>query len=302
MTFKNSHIKIVSLLGIFFLPLFVDAISITAKVGKEVRAGDVFVVDVIANTEGQNINTIEGDILFSDRTKNFEVQDVSLAGSALTMWPRRPSLSQAGDQISFSGGIPGGITGEVPLFKIVVRTKQPGEFRVGFGEIFAYANDGKGSQLSVTRVDQLVPVLVQNEEAVDQWNKIISTDNTAPQPFEITLHKDPQLYGGQKFISFPAIDAESGISYYEVREGNTLPIRSGDQYVLIDQKIKQPITVTAFDLAGNTRTGIYTGKTAINWYAIVFWTLVLIVLKKRKNIIGSIKKIKFFKRNARKNL
>ena len=298
----SSHIKISALMILFVLPFITRAVSITAKVSKEVRAGDTFVIDVIANTEGQNINTIEGDILFSDRTKNFEVKDVSLAGSGLTLWPRRPSLSGTGDQISFSGGIPGGITGEVPLFKIVVTTKQPGEFRVGFGEISAYANDGKGTALTVTRVDQLVPVMAPGAESVDQWNSMISTDNIPPQPFQITLYKDPQLYGGQKFISFPAIDSETGIAYYEVQEGNTLPIRSGDQYVLIDQKIKQPITVTAFDIAGNARSGVYTGKTAVNWYAVIFWTLILFIIKKRKSIIKGIKKIKLFKRNARKNV
>lgn len=302
MKYLYSYIKISALIGISILPFLTQAVSITAKVEKEVRAGDTFVIDVVANTEGQNINTIEGDLLFSDRTKNFEVKDVSLAGSGLTLWPRRPSLSATGDQISFSGGIPGGTTGEVPLFKIVVTTKQPGEFRVGFGDVSAYANDGKGSQLSVTRVDQLIPIMAPGVESVDQWNGIISTDNIPPQPFQITLYKDSQLYNGQKFISFPAVDNESGVAYYEVQEGNTLPIRTGDQYVLIDQKIKQPITVTAFDLAGNTRTGIYTGKTSVNWYAIVFWTLVLFIIKKRKSIIKGIKKINIFKRNVRKNL
>jgi hypothetical protein len=100
------------------------------------------------------------------------------------------------------------------------------------------------------------------------------------------------MYGGKKFLSFPTTDTESGIAYYEVQEGGALPVRTGDQYVLVDQERGQIIIVTAYDVAGNARAGVYSGKKGINWFAIVFWTIILACIAKRKQLKLFFKKIK----------
>lgn len=64
---------------------------------------------------------------------------------------------------------------------------------------------------------------------------------------KITLAQDENLYDGKKFISFETTDKESGISHYEVKEGAYPIVRAEMNYVLIDQKGKSDITVTAYN-------------------------------------------------------
>lgn len=273
-------------------PQLSHAMSLTVSAQGTVHAKDVFILNVALDTEKQDINTVEGEITFTDSTKNFEIRDVVVAGSALTMWPRKPSLSVKGDTISFTGGIPGGISGSVPLFKIIVFVRNPSELRVTPENIVAYANDGKGTAISVTTKDTIISVTQPLADPVDQWKSVISADNTAPEIFEISLYQDSTLYDGKKFLSFPTIDAESGIAYYEVQEGGALPVRTGDQYVLVNQNHEEDIVVTAYDVAGNARSGHYTGKNGINWLAIILWTIVLAIIAKRKQIKRFFKKYK----------
>lgn len=276
---------------ILFPFVSLHAATITIEpITNEIHAQDVFVVTVAVNTAGQDINAIEGQLVIGDMTKNFEVRDITIAGSGLTMWPRKPSLSADGSTISFTGGVPGSLKGTVPLFKIVLFTRNPGELRIAPKDITLFAADGKGSALSVEAADRILTVGLPSLEPKDGWRDVIATDNSAPQPFDITLHQDPTLYEGKKFLAFPAIDLESGIAYYEIAEGGALPVRSGDQYVLVDQDKSQQITVTAFDAAGNSRIGIFTGKTKINWTAIIFWTVVLFIISRRKNIMKFIRR------------
>lgn len=293
MTHIRKHILIALLTAYsVFLSQTAQAVSVTPYASGDIRAKDVFVVDVVMKTDGQEVNTVEGELVIADRTNNFEIRDISIAGSGLTMWPRKPSLSIDGKTISFAGGIPAGIAGEVPLFKVIIFTRNAGELRVTPRAVTAYANDGKGTALSVSPVEKIVTIAPEDRSvgSKDEWVKTVSNDNTAPQPFEISLHQDASLYGGNKFLSFPALDNESGISYYEVQEGNSLPVRTGDQYVLVNQGKMEVVTVTAYDASGNARIGIFDGRQPINWYAIVFWVIILFIIRQRKGIIRIIKK------------
>lgn len=297
-TKSKKSINVVLAMLILFSTVTVEAASLVIEpVTQDVRAQDVFVVTVAADTAGQEINAVDGQLVIGDGvTSNFEVRDISVAGSGFSIWPRKPSLSSDGSVISFTGGVPAPVKGVVPLFKVVVFARNPGELRIQPRDITMYAADGKGTALIVNAQDRILSVGLPGSEPKDGWHEVIATDNSAPQPFDITLHQDSSLYDGQKFLSFPAIDQESGIAYYEVVEGGTLPVRSGDQYVLVNQDRLERVVVTAFDAAGNTRVGIFTGKTKVNWLAIIFWTIVLFIISRRKNIMKLIKR----KRNRAK--
>lgn len=277
------------------LPQFVEAATITTSVSNEIHAQDIFIIDVSLDTEGQKLNTIEGDIVLNDSTKNFEIRDVSVAGSGFTLWPRKPSVSIDGKTISFIGGIPGGVVGKTSLFKIIVFAKNSSELRISPKNIVGYVDDGKGTPVTVNSKDVVAHVQTPASVPTDEWKQVISTDNVAPEIFDITLYQDPSLYEGKKFLSFQTIDNQSGIAYYEVSEDGALPIRSGDQYVLVDQKGAETITVTGYDMAGNARAGAFTVDNGINWLAVSLWTLVLLVVffvLRRKDIKN------YFKKNA----
>ena len=133
--------------SVFVDPAFASAATVKTYIPQNnIGAKDVFVVDVIADTQNVSINTIEGSITLS--TKNnipIEVRDLSIAGSAFSLWPKKPSLSENGKTVSFIAGAPGGLNGDaVHVFKIVVSVSKSTTLQFS-GNIQTYLNDGKGT-------------------------------------------------------------------------------------------------------------------------------------------------------------
>ena len=119
---KNINFKyliIILLIGLY--PHFTMASSVCVETSSEiVSEREVIILDVKIDTKGESINTVEGDINLNP-SDLFLVKDFSLAGSALSLWPRTPSLSNDGKTISFVGGVPGGFkSNNAILFKIIL--------------------------------------------------------------------------------------------------------------------------------------------------------------------------------------
>ncbi len=279
--FKINNFIWIGLLLIVFLPKTIFSASINVSSGDMVSAGDTSILEVYLDTEGQVINSIDGSITLSDEHNgNFEIRDLNLVNSAFSMWPRKPSLEE-GHTISFVGGIPGGVnSARVSLFKVVVKINESGDFTITPNKITAYLNDGLATALDITKNISTIAIGGKKTEIKDKWKEIISNDNNAPAPFNIELLKDINLYDGNKFISFETTDVESGISYYEVREGNYPPVRAGNSYVLIDQSSDADIIVTAYDKAGNFQVATLKQKDSINWLGIFVVLLLVILVKK----------------------
>lgn len=271
-----------------FMPTDVSAATISASSDALVNANDTAIIRVYLNTEGETINSIDGSIVLTDEHKgNFEIKELSLVNSSFTMWPRKPSLEE-GRAISFVGGVPGGVTGEkLLLFSVVVKINQEGKFTISPKVITSFLNDGLGTTRNITKNSSTINIGTAREKPQDVWKEIISNDNNAPEPFTIELIQDQNLYDGKKFISFETTDKESGISHYEVTEGNNPPVRTGTQYVLIDQDGTLDVIVAAYDKAGNFQTSTFVQKKAFPWASLVMvcigvTILYLIIRKLRK--------------------
>lgn len=266
-------------IGMCLSPMHSLAATISASSGSALSAGDTAIIDVFLDTEGETLNSIDGSITLSDdHNGNFEVKDLSVVNSAFTMWPRKPSLEDKG-KISFVGGIPGGIKGDhLSLFKIVVKVNQSGNFSIKPNTITSYLNDGLGTSRSIDKESTSITVGPAREKAQDKWQEIVSNDNTAPEPFTIQVVQDSYLYDGKKFISFETTDKQSGISYYEVKEGNRPPVRTGTSYVLINQNGPVDVVVTAYDKAGNFQVAVMSKKKAVNWIVVLEWVALISVL------------------------
>lgn len=288
-------------LGVMCLPSFVFAsvVSIDTK-ETNLYVGDNVIFNVRLNSEGKEINAMDGMVALQYTPSSITVSDISIAGSAFSLWPRRPSLSADKSMISFVGGVPKGLaSGDALVFKIILNLNQAGDIVLKPTGINVYVNDGKGTLDPVTFKDLKITVLPKPEgfESRKEWTTIVSADRTPPEPFEIFLGQDSSAFDGKKFISFNAIDTESGIDHYEVKEGDLPPSRSSGTYVLKNQDTRQTITVTAFDVAGNTREVIYDtsgvstvpSKTPITT---ILYTLLVLLL-----IAGL---IVFFKKRKRK--
>lgn len=232
------------------------------------------------DTEGRSINAIEGSFQLAGFSKN--VTSIHTGGSAFTLWPNKPSLQ--GDIVSFVGGAPTGSSGEhLLLFTVTTSHTPTDESFISFGDIVAYENDGLGSQLQI--VENPVKVSALHPVA----NRTPHNDTVPPETFSIQLGRDVNVFEGKYFISFSAVDAQSGIKHYEIKEGKAEPVRSSSPYVLQDQTRQSKITVTAIDNAGNVRSETYTSLPSflhstefIILTVLVIALLALIIKKSRK--------------------
>ena len=108
--------------------------------------------------------------------------------------------------------------------------------------------------------------------------------------FDIYAGQEGSVYDGKKFLSFNTTNAQSGIAYYDVREGGLPPVRSHGTYILQEQHTPVHVTIIAYDSAGNARESIYSSMPYTVSYPIVIviilmiMILVFVMYKKRKSL------------------
>ncbi len=264
-------------------PALVSAANVfPATTSPTVSSGSVFIVDIKLNTEGENINTVEGQIEVNSGGANYKLVDILLGGSDLSLWPEKPSLTMSGNnsKISFTGGSTSGIKqSDALVMKLAIQAIDAGMVEIKPTKLVGYIHDGQGSSTQVSASATTVRIVAADEttSAQDSLKDLVKSDNTPPEPFEINIGQDPSLYDGKKFISFFAVDAESGISHYEVKEGDRTAVRSGTTYVLQDQELKSKITVAAYDKAGNSRVMTWDGGEAGFWSKLLGRAIVIVV-------------------------
>jgi hypothetical protein len=136
-------------MNIFVVPEFLPRENVTLlPIGGEdtVTVGNIFFADVVALSDTP-INAIEGAISYSPDF--LEIEDISLDGSILDLWPREPSYSNASGTLEWSGGTvrPGGFVQTGKVFNIAFVAKKPGVAGVKFSKALFAAYDGKGTIL-----------------------------------------------------------------------------------------------------------------------------------------------------------
>jgi hypothetical protein len=280
-----------------FAPMAASAaVVFSTSANQTVGSSDTFIVNVQINTEGENINVVQGDIQIAGESA--KVTDISTGGSVLQMWPKTPAIdnSTGSQMISFIGGVPGGFNGPSgSLFNIIFQASKPGDLVVTPQNIKAYKNDGKGTSLVPTIKPLVVTVSAAEPVQNNTWKDLLASDKTPPLDFAITIGENPSVFEGKKFINFNTTDTGSGMDYYTVSEGDSAPQRATSPYVLQDQSVKSVIKVYAYDKAGNVRIATLAplAKTS-NKKAIVLWiviisaiiilTIVLIRFRKNKKV------------------
>lgn len=255
--FKKLLTLSIFIIGLFPVSTFASRIYLETPT-KSVNVGDTIVVNVKIDTEKATINVIEGSINFAGNENILEVKDISTAGSASSVWPVLPTLSSDSKSIPFNAGIAQGLnSSDATLFKIILLAVKTGSLNLTTSNLSSYLSDGKGTMVSTsgTPLEIIVNDLNKNIPT-NEWDKIKRTDTTPPDPFTVSFGKDDSVFDGKKFISFNAMDNESGIDYYEVIEGDLEPVRSTNTYILKNQENPSKIIVTAYDKAGNSRVTI----------------------------------------------
>lgn len=282
---KYINLKYILVALIFItLPNSADAATVYLEASRtSISVGDVAIINVKINADGEILNTIDGEVSLKSPGLNLAVQEFSLANSSFGLWPKTPSLSTDAKMVSFIAGVPGGFSIEgATLFKIIVEAKQEGQVTISPENLSIYLNDGKGTKVSVKTKSITINVTSKSPSVQNDWTSVVSGDKIPPEDFIIVLGQDSNVYDGKKFAYFSAVDNQSGIDHYEVSENGASPVRSGSAYVLQDQKNEVSLEVAAFDKAGNKKSAILAleNKKANPWIVVVIGILIAFVIFK----------------------
>ncbi len=303
------------LFGILFSPFFADAagVSITTKEGTHELNQSVTVVAHV-ETDGQPINTVSGNITFSPQ--EWDITDVRYGNSILSLWVTKPTINKEIGTISFAGGVPGGFTGEKGiLFTITARSKKIGKIGFGTTDVHVLLNDGFGTELSpiknralVVSVEKASPTAVvpqKNTEDVARETAVppAPVDRTLPEDFVPLISRHPTIYQNDTFVSFSAVDKDSGIDHYEVKETpkllfgvlsdsfSTPWVPATSPHRLSYQQWGTTVFVRAYDQAGNTRIGFVEKSWGIAPILLFFALAVfLTILITRFEVLQSVRK------------
>lgn len=249
--------KLLKLLPIIIFFCATPALAAFFEISPEVKTfavGDTVPVRILFNTEGESINALELSVAYPKEL--LLPVAVSDANSLLSVWVERPQITSNGS-IHLSGVTPGGFSGLInPLTHevgsgtvatIYFKARTIGSGSISLAETHIFKNDGEGNEVIAT----ITPGTFMIDADTHFADKSLK-DVTPPLPFEITKSDDQSIMGGKQFISFSTSDSESGIEYYEVKEGTREWVRTESPYVLLGNGMEQ-VSVRAVDRAGNER-------------------------------------------------
>ncbi len=253
---KNLYFLVaIFTLSFFFLPLTVQAATTVYFDSGDpiIYKGDTFVVNLKISTPDKSINVIDGTLIY-DKNK-LAIKEVSTGGSLLTLWPKPPDFSGDKGHLSFVGGAPGGFQGEEgKVLKIIFLAKSEGEAKIDFLDGFVvFLNDGQGTSINPLLRQFSLTILKRPADipAKDELQNLVKKDKTPPEFVEAIIDKYPRIFNNRYFVSFFAVDKDSGVAYYEIKEGNRDFVRIESPYPLKDQSLKESLQIKAVDKAGN---------------------------------------------------
>lgn len=277
--FKIQNLGLFTITIVFMLSLFAGSkanaaeLFFNSKVQK-LGIGQEFRVDLFLNTENDELNAVEGNIVFPDELT--ELKEIRDGNSIISFWVERPKVVEKG-KIVFSGIIPGGYKETKGLlFSAVFFAKKDGEGGVAIHEIQALKNDGLGTPASVKVSDFLFSITAYPGVVPQESAKV--KDSNPPEKFKPEISQVKDVFDGKYFLVFATQDKGSGIDHYEVREGlwNGF-VTAESPYLLQNQKLDKKIFVKAVDKADNKRTEILYPPNFRPWYK-NYWILGILII------------------------
>ncbi len=243
-------------------------LSLTSQI-EEIGVGQQFQIDVLLNTENEEINALEGLITFPQEL--LELKEIRDGNSFINFWIERPRI-KTGGEIIFSGITPGGYkSDEVFIFSIIFRVKKAGSGIIGIKDVKTLLNDGKGTEAKI-KVSNFSFVVIQDSIRNDSRIPVLP-DNELPESFVPEIANSPSIFEGKWFLVFATQDKGTGIARYEVKEtrqrifgifSKWFSVES--PYVLSDQELRSYIFVKAVDKAGNERIVKVEPQNPLAWY------------------------------------
>jgi hypothetical protein len=269
---KSFTIKLIILLTLaFFFNRNVLAATLELNTEKNTfQQAETFTLTVFLNTEGDSINTIEGNLKYDD---NFiKAEAVNIGSSFISFWVEKPDLKTSG-LIHFSGITPGGIsTSNGEVFKVTFQTEKIGDTTLLLNNINLFLNDGQGSTIpaKIKNANIMINQGININKTVD----LISNDKVPPEKFNIIRTQDSSLFDNKYFIVFSTVDKGSGIDRYQVCELFKC-VSAESPFLLWNQTPFYRIVVHAYDSNGNVQSSTITSPGLI--ILLVFLLFVVII-------------------------
>ena len=296
---KNKIYKILTFIILFFAAAqFAGAQSLNLTAPKS-TLGDYFQVTLSINTKNKSINTISGKIRVS--ADKLRITEVRYGNSIINLWVERPNLNALAGTITFAGGIPGGYNGSSgPILTFFAAARASGNASVTLEDVSVLLNDGFGtvvSDVTLGRLDLAVNLLPpapkktepeKEPEEAPVLAPVILPDNVPPEDFTPVISRHPSVENNKYFVSFFAVDKDSGISRYEASE-KPWPlfyltsrfdwpwIQVESPYIAKHQYWPHKIIVRAYDQAGNYKDAEVSKPIhpVLAWIFVFLWTLIV---------------------------
>jgi len=235
---------------------------------KEFSIGQQFQVDLILDTENEEVNALEGKIIFPQDV--LELKEIRDGNSIVNFWvdPVRNCVSngvEKPDEICFSGITPGGYMGKEGLiFQAVFYAKKEGRGVIEIREPKILLNDGQGTAADV-KISNF-QFLISKQIPISQISIPEIKDNDLPEEFTPQIAADPAIFDGKWFLVFATQDKGSGVDHYEVCEGKRECVSAESPYLLQNQDLDEKIVVKAVDKSGNERITTLAAQKPAAWY------------------------------------
>jgi hypothetical protein len=283
---RKKHYKRKIFIIAFFIFVFFPSLTKASEfffdsAGEQIYQGDTFIVKLKLSTADNLINAAEGYLSFDN--KKLEVKEISTGGSIFSLWPKPAAVLGEKGEISFVGGVAGGFkSSDAEILKIIFLAKNKGIANINVGKNSAlFLNDGKGTKASYTVNPLKLSILERpvGQTPKDEWRPMLEQDKIPPEPFELIVDKSKFVFEGDYFVSFFTTDKESGIDYYEIKEGDNPFVRASSPYKLSDQNLRGKIEVKAVDKAGNVKVSVLQPLHPEKIYQkLSFWGIIILTL------------------------
>ena len=267
--FTIYNLRFAIFLAFLLLPSSILAATISISLDKDkVRMGEILTTKIFLDTEGQQINTIEGDLKYDEHFLQVEI--INIGSSFVSFWVEKPAVQNEG-VIHFAGIVPGGIsTNKGELFSLIFRAKTVGDGAVSLENVNLFLNDGQGTK-APAKIANATIAIIQSAGHADE--EIIDTDTIPPEKFNIMRAQDPSMYDNKYFIAFSTLDKQSGLHSYEVCEYWSCEVAESP-FPLRYQNPLYYVVVRAYDESGNMRASFIISKYLI----LLFFSVILLLI------------------------
>jgi len=245
--------KIILLLFILF-SFSVDAYaaSIFLDSPKDINTDQVFEAKIKLDATGETVNSFAISLAYAEDLLTFVGYKEN--STIIKIFIDKPEASLG--QVSFSGIVPGGVSGfydpnkkdiaTIPVITLLFEPKDNGEGVFSFKNIQILKHDGLGTNLNTQSSDQNIKIDFSKENTENK-----KEDTTKPLPFEINLIEASEASNTPLMLYFNTRDLDSGIKNYQLKLNNGSWINVESPYVVSKGFFEKDFTIRAFDYAGN---------------------------------------------------